>query len=215
MKTLDLGPFDRAAGVVRLPGSKSISNRVLLLAALADGTTVIDNLLESDDTRVMLDALKALGVSWVQDGEQYRVSGVGGVFPVKTADLFLGNAGTAVRPLTAALAMSGGEYRVSGVSRMHERPIGDLVDGLRQVGAHIDYLGQQGFPPLAIHPAQLAVERPLRVRGDVSSQFPDGALDVAAVGRRERRHDRNRRRVDLQALRRNHDAPDGAVRGSR
>jgi len=171
MKTLDLGPFDRAAGVVRLPGSKSISNRVLLLAALADGTTVIDNLLESDDTRVMLDALKALGVNWVRDGEQYRVSGVGGVFPVKTADLFLGNAGTAVRPLTAALAMSGGEYRVSGVPRMHERPIGDLVDGLRQVGAHIDYLGQAGFPPLAIHPAQLAVERPLRVRGDVSSQF--------------------------------------------
>src|ERR1700731_966831 len=102
MKTLDLGPFDRAAGLVRLPGSKSISNRVLLLAALADGTTVIDNLLESDDTRVMLDGLTALGVDWAQEGAQYRVSGVGGVFPVKAAELFLGNAGTAVRPLTAA-----------------------------------------------------------------------------------------------------------------
>jgi 3-phosphoshikimate 1-carboxyvinyltransferase len=188
MKTLDLRPFGRAAGVVRLPGSKSISNRVLLLAALAEGTTEIDNLLESDDTRVMLDALTALGIAWEQQGEpharRYTVVGAGGVFPGKAADLFLGNAGTAVRPLTAALAFSGGEYAIRGVPRMHERPIGDLVDGLRQAGAHIDYLGQDGFPPLAIHAAPLKVAQPLRVRGDVSSQFLTAllmALPLAAA----------------------------------
>jgi len=175
MNTLALGPFTHATGVVSLPGSKSISNRVLLLAALAQGTTLIDNLLESDDTRVMLDALKALGVNWVKQGAQYSVTGAGGVFAVKAADLFLGNAGTAVRPLTAALALSGGNYRVSGVPRMHERPIGDLVDGLRQLGAQIDYQGQDGFPPLAIRPAPtsapISLAAPIRVRGDVSSQF--------------------------------------------
>lgn len=171
MKTLDLGPYTHAAGVVSLPGSKSISNRVLLLAALAQGSTRIDNLLESDDTRVMLEALTALGIDWVQEGAQYRVTGAAGVFPVKAAALFLGNAGTAVRPLTAALALSGGNYQISGVPRMHERPIGDLVDGLRQLGAHIDYLGQDGFPPLAIKPASISVTAPIRVRGDVSSQF--------------------------------------------
>jgi len=171
MEHLDLGPFSRASGTVRLPGSKSISNRVLLLAALAEGETVITNLLDSDDTRVMLAALATLGVEVKNDGERCVVKGTGGHFPVKSAELFLGNAGTAVRPLTAALALNGGEYRVHGVPRMHERPIGDLVDGLRQIGAKIDYEANDGFPPLRIHPADIAVDHPIRVRGDVSSQF--------------------------------------------
>ena len=171
MEYLDLGPFTRASGTVRLPGSKSISNRVLLLAALADGETVVSNLLDSDDTRVMLAALDTLGVDVRNDGQSCVVKGLGGAFPVKSAELFLGNAGTAVRPLTAALALSGGEYRVHGVPRMHERPIGDLVDGLRQIGAQIDYEANAGFPPLRIHPSTIAVDRPIRVRGDVSSQF--------------------------------------------
>jgi 3-phosphoshikimate 1-carboxyvinyltransferase len=173
MEHLDLGPYTRAAGTVRLPGSKSISNRVLLLAALADGVTTIDNLLDSDDTRVMLAALEQLGVKLERDAAAARctVTGVRGAFPVTHADLFLGNAGTAVRPLTAALAAMGGEYRVHGVPRMHERPIGDLVDGLRQLGAKIDYEANEGFPPLAIHPAQVRADAPIRVRGDVSSQF--------------------------------------------
>jgi 3-phosphoshikimate 1-carboxyvinyltransferase len=171
MEYLDLGPFTRASGTVRLPGSKSISNRVLLLAALADGETVVSNLLDSDDTRVMLAALDTLGVDVRNDGQSCVVTGLGGAFPVKSAELFLGNAGTAVRPLTAALALSGGEYRVHGVPRMHERPIGDLVDGLRQIGAQIDYEANAGFPPLRIHPSTIAVDRPIRVRGDVSSQF--------------------------------------------
>ncbi|SAL54276.1 3-phosphoshikimate 1-carboxyvinyltransferase [Caballeronia peredens] len=171
MEHLDLGPFAHASGTVRLPGSKSISNRVLLLAALASGETSITNLLDSDDTRVMIAALKELGVAVRQDGERVVVGGTGGAFASKSAELFLGNAGTAVRPLTAALAVNGGEYRVHGVPRMHERPIGDLVDGLRQIGASIDYELNDGFPPLKIHPAKIAVDRPIRVRGDVSSQF--------------------------------------------
>jgi len=164
--SLELKPASRAAGTVRLPGSKSISNRVLLLAALAQGETELLGLLDADDTRVMREALSRLGVSFIEN----TVKGVAGPFPVKQAELFLGNAGTAFRPLTAALAFSGGEYRLSGVPRMHERPIGDLVDALRGIGARIDYLGKEGFPPLAVHPGRLSLEK-LRVRGDVSSQF--------------------------------------------
>ncbi|ACC69933.1 3-phosphoshikimate 1-carboxyvinyltransferase [Paraburkholderia phymatum] len=171
MEHLDLGPFSRASGTVRLPGSKSISNRVLLLAALAEGETTITNLLDSDDTRVMLDALEKLGVKFKRDGDTCVVTGTRGALPAARADLFLGNAGTAVRPLTAALAVNGGDYRIHGVPRMHERPIGDLVDGLRQIGAKIDYEENEGFPPLRIRPAQISVDAPIRVRGDVSSQF--------------------------------------------
>lgn len=173
MDFLDLPPMLGAGGKVRLPGSKSISNRILLLAALANGETRIRDLLASDDVDRMLDALSKLGVEWEQAGDEgeYRVRGVGGVFPVKSADLFLGNAGTAIRPLTAALALSGGEYRLSGVSRMHERPIGDLVDGLRQLGAEIRYEGNEGFPPLQLLPAVIRAGGVVQVRGDVSSQF--------------------------------------------
>jgi 3-phosphoshikimate 1-carboxyvinyltransferase len=171
MEFLDLGPFSRASGTVRLPGSKSISNRVLLLAALAEGETTITNLLDSDDTRVMLDALEKLGVRLKREGDTCVVTGTRGAFTARTADLFLGNAGTAVRPLTAALAVNGGNYRIHGVPRMHERPIGDLVDGLRQIGARIDYEENEGYPPLRIRPGQISAEAPIRVRGDVSSQF--------------------------------------------
>jgi 3-phosphoshikimate 1-carboxyvinyltransferase len=177
MDFLDLPASGEARGTVRLPGSKSISNRVLLLAALAKGTTIVRALLDSDDTRVMLDALRALGVgvARVSDSDDYEITGVGGAFPVKQAELFLGNAGTAFRSLTAACALSGGEYVLKGVARMHERPIGDLVDALRKLGARIDYLGQEGFPPLKIHPAELAGDT-TEVRGNVSSQFLTGLL---------------------------------------
>ncbi|MDD5175678.1 MAG: 3-phosphoshikimate 1-carboxyvinyltransferase [Sterolibacterium sp.] len=172
MEYLDLPPVTHAAGIIQLPGSKSISNRCLLLAGLAEGTTEIRDLLDSDDTRVMLDALRKLGVSMESlNGNAWRIAGVGGAFLIKEADLFLGNAGTAFRPLTAALALCGGHYRLSGVARMHERPIGDLVDGLRQVGADVGYLGTEGFPPLEIGPAEIRLDAPIRVRGDVSSQF--------------------------------------------
>ena len=186
MEFLDLPPLLGARGTVRLPGSKSISNRSLLLAALAEGETLIRDLLSSDDVDRMLEALTALGVQWSQDEDgSYCVQGVGGPFPVKSGDLFLGNAGTAFRPLTAALALSGGEYILSGVPRMHERPIGDLVDGLRQIGADIDYLGNEGFPPLAIRPGTIQAGGVVRVRGDVSSQFLTALLMALPVTGKE------------------------------
>ncbi|MBW8844341.1 MAG: bifunctional 3-phosphoshikimate 1-carboxyvinyltransferase/cytidylate kinase [Burkholderiales bacterium] len=173
---LDLPPLRGAAGTVRLPGSKSISNRVLLLAALSEGRTVVRDLLASDDTAVMLEALKALGCGVAQDGDTVSIVGLGGKLLAKQAQLFLGNAGTAMRPLTAALAVlaatQGGSFEVSGVARMHERPIGDLVDALRGLGCSIEDLGQPGYPPLRLRgPSTLALGTPVRVRGDVSSQF--------------------------------------------
>jgi 3-phosphoshikimate 1-carboxyvinyltransferase len=173
---LDLPPVAQAGGVVRLPGSKSISNRVLLLAGLCAGDTTLSDVLASDDTRVMVDALKTLGCVIRQEGAgQLRVTGLGGVPRVSRAHLFLGNAGTAMRPLSAALAvltcLHGGEFEVSGVPRMHERPIGDLVDALRGLGCNVDDLGQPGYPPLRFRGGQLDLSRPVKVRGDVSSQF--------------------------------------------
>ena len=174
---IDLPPLLSARGTARLPGSKSISNRILLLSALSHGTTEIHDLLHSDDTDVMLNGLRTLGVSIeALGGHSYRVHGCAGGFPVKEAGLFLGNAGTAFRPLTAALALSGGCYRLSGVPRMHERPIGDLVDALRRLGADIRYLGTEGFPPLEIYPASLSSGGRIMVRGDVSSQFLSSLL---------------------------------------
>ena len=177
MEQLTLPAANRAEGVIKLPGSKSISNRTLLLAALANGATEIRDLLVSDDTARMLEALEKLGVKIEKLSEtEWRVHGCSGHFPNKgtpnkNAELFLGNAGTAFRPLTAALALSGGHYKLSGVPRMHERPIGDLVDALRQIGADIEYLENEGFPPLKISPAKIDANKSIKIRGDVSSQF--------------------------------------------
>ncbi len=172
---LDLPALDAATGEVLLPGSKSISNRVLLLSALSLGTTTVYDLLASDDTRVMLDGLRQIGCEVEESGSTVRITGLGGRKPVSPCSLFMGNAGTAMRPLTAALALLGGEFELSGVPRMHERPIGDLVDALRQLGCHIDYLGNPGYPPLRIAHSNgvpaLALNHPIQVRGDVSSQF--------------------------------------------
>ena len=176
---LDLPPLRSATGSVRLPGSKSISNRVLLLAGLSAGTTIVRDLLDSDDTRVMLDALRQLGCTLQpqQDGAM-AVTGLGGQLQVHAAALFLGNAGTAMRPLAAALAvlaaLQGGRFELSGVPRMHERPIADLVDALRQLGCSVDYLGSAGYPPLLLRGeagGKLQTQAEIRVRGDVSSQF--------------------------------------------
>ena len=191
---LDLPALTHAGGTVRLPGSKSISNRVLLLAALSEGQTEIIDLLDSDDTRVMLQALRQLGCAVEpQANGHLRVQGLGAQLPVRQADLFLGNAGTAMRPLTAALALLsaelGGQFTLSGVPRMHERPIGDLVDGLLPLGCPIRYLGQDGFPPLQVgtgQPSPLQLDVPIRVRGDVSSQFLTALLlALPLVSRRD------------------------------
>ncbi len=174
---LDLPGILSAEGSVRLPGSKSLSNRILLLAALAEGETEVRDLLKSDDTDRMLEALATLGVKVTPAGEgAIKVAGCGGQLPVMSAELFLGNAGTAFRPLTAALAMAGGSYHLSGVPRMHERPIGDLVDALRHLGADITYLAIEGYPPLQIQPGVANAAQTVPVKGNVSSQFLTGLL---------------------------------------
>ena len=178
---IDLEPVLHAQGTVRLPGSKSISNRTLLLAALAEGTTTIHDMLASDDTMVMLGALRSLGIKWDEvDERTVIVHGNGGELPEPAADLFMGNAGTAIRPLTAALAVIGGDYTLHGVSRMHERPIGDLVEALNEVGAQIEYTGEQGFPPLRIRRGHITANR-MAVRGNVSSQFLTALLMAAPL----------------------------------
>ncbi|WP_051077693.1 3-phosphoshikimate 1-carboxyvinyltransferase [Oligella ureolytica] len=168
-------------GEIHLPGSKSISNRVLLLAALSRGETIVHGLLDSDDTKVMLSALNKLGLQIDDLGNRsVRVHGLG-EFPVKEADLFMQNAGTAIRPLTAALAVSDGRYHLHGIPRMHERPIGDLVEALKSIGAKIDYLENPGYPPLQIEPPVLKKDTVIKVAGSVSSQFLTALLMAAPL----------------------------------
>jgi len=176
---LTVDPIRRAVGTVRMPGSKSISNRALLLSALAEGSTVLVDLLDADDTQVMREALAALGVRLADESGGLRVAGCAGHFPRREARLFLGNAGTAFRSLTAALAFAGGRYELDGVPRMRERPIGDLVDALNDLGASIHYLERPGFPPLLIQPVTALSGDAVSVRGDVSSQFLSGLLMAA------------------------------------
>lgn len=183
MKTLTLNPINKVAGEVHLPGSKSISNRVLLLAALAEGSTHITNLLDSDDVKHMLNALTALGVRYTLSAcrTQCEVQGIGGLFNhPQPITLFLGNAGTAMRPLTAALAASNVAVTLTGEPRMYERPIGHLVDALRQWQADIVYLENDGFPPLQINGKALSGGK-MQIDGSISSQFLTAVLMVAPL----------------------------------
>ncbi|MBD8051713.1 bifunctional 3-phosphoshikimate 1-carboxyvinyltransferase/cytidylate kinase [Limnohabitans radicicola] len=184
---LDLPALQGASGTVTLPGSKSISNRVLLLSALCQGTTVVHDLLDSDDTRVMLAALRQLGCDVLVDGTTVTITGLGGcAWPREAIEFFMGNAGTAMRPLTAALAVQGGDFTLKGVPRMHERPIGDLVDALRELGCTIDYLGNEGYPPLRVRQPTLQLDKPIPVRGDVSSQFLTALLMALPLAAQDR-----------------------------
>ena len=184
---LDLPALSGATGAVLLPGSKSISNRVLLLSALCEGTTTVHDLLDSDDTRVMLAALRQLGCGVAQDGTTVTITGLGGrLQKTQALEFFMGNAGTAMRPLTAALAVMGGDFTLKGVPRMHERPIGDLVDALRLLGCRIDFLGNEGYPPLRIREPNLVLEAPIQVRGDVSSQFLTALLMALPLAAEQR-----------------------------
>ncbi len=185
MEQLHLKPASQVTGDMQLPGSKSISNRTLLLAALAKGSTEIRGLLKSDDTDRMLEALGTLGVNITKTKQGIMVKGCNGDFPNKQADLFLGNAGTAFRPLTAALAFSNGDYHLHGVPRMHERPIGDLVTALQSTGANIKCLANDGFPPLQTTSATLDVSKPIQIRGDVSSQFLTALLMALPLTRQQ------------------------------
>lgn len=173
---LTVAPIASARGTVKLPGSKSLSNRALLLAAQAAGTTQLTNLLDADDTRVMMESLTRLGVKIERDASTVRVTGCDGRFPNRDVELFLGNAGTAMRSLAAALAFTGGRYRLDGVPRMRERPIGDLVDALNALGAQVRYEGRAGFPPLIVEPVRGLASARVSIRGEVSSQFLSGLL---------------------------------------
>ncbi|WP_427835482.1 3-phosphoshikimate 1-carboxyvinyltransferase [Actinobacillus pleuropneumoniae] len=186
MEKITLAPISRVEGEINLPGSKSLSNRALLLAALAKGTTKVTNLLDSDDIRHMLNALKALGVNYSlsEDKTVCTVEGVGGAFNWKNGlALFLGNAGTAMRPLTAALCLKGAteaEVVLTGEPRMKERPIKHLVDALRQAGASVQYLENEGYPPVVIRNSGLK-GRKVQIDGSISSQFLTALLMAAPL----------------------------------
>ena len=179
MEFLDLPAAARAEGTVRLPGSKSITLRALLLSALAVGETRLEGVLESEDAQVMLDALRVLGVGWQNSGAGvYLINGSAGAFPVKQAEINAGISGVSARTLIAALAFSGGNYFVDGGPRMRERPIRDLVDALKLIGADIRYMAADGSIPLRIAPGSIRVAEPICVRGDASSQFLTGLLQA-------------------------------------
>jgi 3-phosphoshikimate 1-carboxyvinyltransferase len=184
MQQLTLAPASALAGEVSIPGSKSISNRALLLAAMATGRTRIQNLLESDDTHHMLTALNALGIQVARADGEHVVDGVAGPLVNGNLDLSLnlGLAGTAYRPLAAALCAGSGRFVLDGVPRMRERPVAPLVDGLRQLGAEIDYLGEEGFPPIRVIGTGLN-GGDVRMPGDISSQFLTSLLMAAPLAR--------------------------------
>lgn len=180
--SLTLQPIRHVQGTVHLPGSKSISNRALLLAAQAQGTSVLNNLLDSDDVRYMLDALRAFGVQYQLSADRTSCTVTGTGKPLYSADtltLFLGNAGTAMRPLTAALSLANNRLLLTGEPRMKERPIAHLVDALRQGGAQIDYSEQPGYPPLQVHGGFRGGQ--ISVDGSVSSQFLTALLMAAPL----------------------------------
>ena len=188
--SLDLAPIATIEGTVRLPGSKSLSNRVLLLAALADGETAVENLLDSEDIRFMVSALRQLGVSVEADWAARRavVRGCGGRFPARGGELFLGNAGTAMRPLTAAVAAAGrGDFVLDGVARMRERPIEDLVAGLRQLGVDAECSLGTGCPPVRVAARGIAAGGRIELSGKVSSQYLTALLMAAPLAEAEGR----------------------------
>ncbi|MBT8343188.1 MAG: 3-phosphoshikimate 1-carboxyvinyltransferase [Sulfurovum sp.] len=187
MNTLTLKPISKIDGEINLPGSKSLSNRALLVAALAEGTTKITNLLESDDTRHMLNALKQLGIKYTlsRDKTECTVTGNAGVIrSANRQELFLGNAGTAMRPLCAALCLGTGSYLLTGEPRMKERPIGHLVDALREAGAKISYQENEGYPPLLIEANGLS-GGDVKIDGAISSQFLTALLLAAPMAKED------------------------------
>ena len=181
-----LKAIQSVSGQITLPGSKSITNRILLLSAIADGETIIKHPLQSDDTHHMIEALKILQVDLTQNKNgDIHIKGSQGQFKNKSAEIFLGNAGTAFRPLTAALSFSQGNYMLNGVPRMHERPIKDLVDALLQLNANITYLNQEGYPPLKISPSEIIINSSVKIRGDISSQFLTALLMAIPLTKKE------------------------------
>jgi 3-phosphoshikimate 1-carboxyvinyltransferase len=170
-------------GNIYLPGSKSITNRILLLASLSWGETKISNMLFSDDTMIMISSLQKLGIdiSFNESDKTCFVQGSSNFFPNKNLELYLGNAGTAMRPLTAVLAFNNGNYLLHGTSRMHERPIGDLVNSLNEIGANIEYTLSNGFPPLKIKDVECNIKNKISIKGNISSQFLTSLLIASPI----------------------------------
>ncbi len=184
MNEITLKASKQVCGCIKLPGSKSITNRVLLMAALGSGVTKLIDPLRSEDTDQMINALIKLGVSVKEvndDQNSIEIKGAEQNFPNKNTKLFLGNSGTTFRPLTAVLAMMEGDYYLSGIDRMHERPIKDLVDSLEQVGAVIEYENIIGYPPIKIKNSKIRLAKPIQIKGNISSQYLTALLMAGPI----------------------------------
>ena len=188
MNEIKLKASKQVRGCIKLPGSKSITNRVLLMAALGNGVTKLIDPLRSEDTDQMINALIKLGVSVKEVNDDQNIIEIKGAehnFPNKNTNLFLGNSGTTFRPLAAVLAMMGGDYYLSGIERMHERPIKDLVDALEQMGSSIQYEKNHGYPPITINNSSIEISEPIQIKGDISSQYLTALLIAGPISNNE------------------------------
>ena len=188
MNEITLKASKQVRGCIKLPGSKSITNRVLLMAALGNGVTKLIDPLRSEDTDQMINALIKLGVSVKEVNDDKNIIEIKGAehnFPNKNTNLFLGNSGTTFRPLAAVLAMMGGDYYLSGIERMHERPIKDLVDALEQMGSSIQYEKNHGYPPITINNSSIEISEPIQIKGDISSQYLTALLIAGPISNNE------------------------------
>jgi len=188
MNEITLKASKQVRGCINLPGSKSITNRVLLMAALGCGVTKLIAPLRSEDTDQMINALIKLGVSVKEDNDDKKIIEIKGAehnFPNKNTNLFLGNSGTTFRPLAAVLAMMRGDYYLSGIERMHERPIKDLVDALEQMGSSIRYEQNHGYPPITINNSSIEISEPIQIKGDISSQYLTALLIAGPISNNE------------------------------
>jgi 3-phosphoshikimate 1-carboxyvinyltransferase len=183
--SIEIQPSGPIRGTIRPPGSKSITNRALVCAALAEGPSLLTGALDSEDTRAMIDSLGRLGVSLEHDAPSatIRVAGTGGRIPAASAELFVANSGTTMRFLTALLTLGRGEYRIDGAARMHQRPIRDLLDALAQLGADVRSKADNGCPPVVVRAGGLPGGT-ARIAGDLSSQFLSGLLMAAPYARK-------------------------------
>ena len=188
MNEITLKASKQVRGCIKLPGSKSITNRVLLMAALGSGVTKLIDPLRSEDTDQMINALIKLGVSVKEVNDNKNIIEIKGTehnFPNKNTNLFLGNSGTTFRPLAAVLAMMRGDYYLSGIERMHERPIKDLVDALEQMGSSIQYEKNHGYPPITINNSSIEISEPIQIKGDISSQYLTALLIAGPISNNE------------------------------
>ena len=188
MNEIKLKASQQVRGCIKLPGSKSITNRVLLMAALGTGVTKLIDPLRSEDTDQMINALIKLGVSVKEVNDDKNIIEIKGIehnFPNKNTNLFLGNSGTTFRPLAAVLAMMRGDYYLSGIERMHERPIKDLVDALEQIGSSIQYEKNHGYPPITINNNSIEISEPIQIKGDISSQYLTALLIAGPISNNE------------------------------